>query len=111
MMELEEGVLQQLSDEVLLTIVKCAYDAHNVVLAEAEHRALPAATELVALVEVMSALGLVSHRWRRVACDPAQWRQRHNIVFGGAPFPHLQPPFPRTSFLRVLLLLLSLYCF
>jgi hypothetical protein len=101
MMELEEeGFLQQLSDEVLLTIVKCAYDAHDVVLADAEHRSLPAATEPVALVEVMSVLGLVSHRWRRMACEPTQWRQRHNTVFGGAPFPHLQPPFPRTSSIR-----------
>ncbi len=58
MMELEEeGFLQQLSNKVLLTIVKCAYDAHDVVLADAENRSLPAATKPVALVEVMSVLG------------------------------------------------------
>ena len=96
-MEQEEGFFQHLSDEVLLMIVKFAYDAHDVVLADAEHRSLPAATEPVALVEVMSALGLVLRRWRRVACDPTLWRQRHDTVFGGAPFPHLRPPFPRTS--------------
>jgi hypothetical protein len=94
-MEQEEGFLQHLSDEVLLMIIKCAYDAHDVVLAEAQHRWPPVA-EPGALVEVMSAVGLVSRRWRRLACDPTLWRQRHDIVFGGAPFPHLRPPFPRT---------------
>jgi hypothetical protein len=95
-MEQEEGFFQHLSDEVLLMIVKFAYDAHDVVLADAEHRCTPPAADR-ALVEVMSALGLVSRRWRRVACDPTLWRQRHDTVFGGAPFPHLRPPFPRTS--------------
>ena len=103
MMELEEeGFLPQLSDEVLLLVVKCAYDAHDVVLADAEHRSPPPAADR-ALVEVMSALGLVSRRWRRVACDPTLWRQRHDTVFGGAPFPHLRPPFPRTFLLIFIL--------